>query len=40
MHSDQASHAAERGPAVIFWLWLTATFGGLALMLVIVVVSL
>ncbi|HWU30272.1 MAG TPA: hypothetical protein VN041_14405 [Microbacterium sp.] len=28
---------AGRGPAVVFWVWMTVTFGGLAIMFAIII---
>ncbi|MDT0158296.1 hypothetical protein Q9R19_11720 [Microbacterium sp. ARD32] len=37
MQDVRKGKQAGRGPTIVFWLWLTVTFGGLAAMMAIVI---
>lgn len=35
--AGEKGEPAGRGPAVVFWVWMTVTFGGLAIMFAIII---
>ncbi|MGN7977685.1 hypothetical protein ACTJJ4_08940 [Microbacterium sp. 22195] len=37
MEQVDRGEPAGRGPAVVFWTWMTVTFGGLAIMFAIII---